>query len=69
MFRVIYRIEVFDPEGATPDDILVARRYAANMRTAEKIAKGYEKLDLEAVIGRESKRNIGFINPEDVERL
>ena len=69
MFRVIYRIEVFDPEGATPDDILVARRYAANMRTAEKIAKEYEKMGLETVIGRASKRERGYIDPADVERL
>ena len=67
-FRVIYIIEAFDPEGATPDDILVARRFAANKRTAEKIAKRYEKLDLETVIRKATKREWGFINPADVER-
>lgn len=68
MFRVVYRIEVFDSEGATPDDILVARRFAANKRTAEKIAKRYEKLDLETKIRKASKREWGFINPADIER-
>lgn len=68
MFRVVYMIEVFDPEGATPDDILVARRFAANKRTAEKIAKRYEKLDLETKIRKASKREWGFIDPADIER-
>lgn len=68
MLRVIYMVEVFDENGATADDMLIARRYAANMKTAEKIAKQYK--GYEAVIRRTNKnREWAWINPADVERL
>ena len=68
MLRVIYMVEVFDENGATADDMLIARRYAANMKTAEKIAKQYK--GNEVVIRKTSKNGEwAWINPADVERL
>ena len=67
MFRVIYMIEVFDT-NANADDVLIARRYAANMKTADKIAKQYK--GNEVVIRKTSKNGEwAWINQADVERL
>lgn len=67
-FRVIYMVEVFDTNGKTSDDVLVARRYAANMKTANKIARQYK--DYEVVIRRTNKNSEwAWINPADVERM
>lgn len=61
MFRVIYIIEAYSDAGE-----LLARRYAANMRTAKKIAKPYGAA---AVIRRTAKNEWYNINRREIERL
>lgn len=59
MLRVIYMIEVFNYDGE-----LIDRRFARNMKTAEKIAKQYGDL---ADIRCLNKNEWSMINPEWVE--
>ena len=69
-FRVIYQIEVLDIANIDNHDVkLIARRFARNKKTAEKIARHYEEM------GREFEINVrplsvnerGWVNPADVE--
>ncbi len=66
MFRVIYMIEAFDINGETADDVLVARRFAANKKTVNKIKKGYNGYDIE--VRKMPKREWGLITGE-IERM
>ena len=59
MFRVNYMVEVFDINGETADDVLVARRFAANMKTVNKIEKEYKGYNI--VVRNMPKREWGFI--------
>lgn len=63
MIRVIYRVEGFDINGKTSDDVLVARRFARNMKTAERIAKEYDN----SVIHKLFKDEMKWVNPKDIE--
>ena len=59
MFRKIYCVAAFSPEGE-----LLMRRYAANMKTAKRIAKQYS----DSVIRLTNKSEWDWINKNDVER-
>lgn len=61
MIRKVYMIEGFNKKYD-----VVMRRYAANMKTAEKIAKPYGDY---AVIRHVPKNEWIYVNPDDVERL
>lgn len=63
MIRVIYRVEAFNVNGKTSDDVLVARRFARNKKTAERIAKEYD----DAVIHKLFKDEMKWVNPKDIE--
>lgn len=63
MIRVIYKVEAFNVNGKTSDDVLVARRFARNMKTAERIAKEYD----DAVIYKLFKDEMKWVNPKDIE--
>ena len=63
MIRVIYRVEAYNVNGKTSDDVLVARRFARNKKTAERIAKEYE----DSVIYKLSKDELKWVNPKDIE--
>lgn len=62
-FRVIYMVEVFNINGRTSDEVLVARRFARNKKTAERIAKEYD----DAVIHKLFKDEMKWVNPKDIE--
>ena len=66
MFRVIYMVEAFDINGETADDVLVARRFAANKKTVNKIKKKYKKYDIE--VRKMPKKEWGLITGE-IERM
>lgn len=66
MFRTIYMIEVLQ-DADTADDMLVARRFAANRKTADRIAKQY-KGDVEVNIRKTQKCEHAYISVTDVER-
>ena len=59
MFRKIYCVAAFSSEGE-----LLMRRYAANMKTAKRIAKRYR----DSVIRLTNKSEWDWINKNDVER-
>lgn len=61
MFRKIYMIEAYSKDG---DHLMT--RFAANMRTAERIAKPYGDL---ADIRLTGKDEWAWINPQDIERI
>lgn len=67
MFRTIYMIEVFQ-DADTADDMLVARRFAANKRTADRIAKQY-KGDVDVIVRKTHSREYAWISMADVERM
>ena len=67
MFRVIYMVEVFDINGETADDVLVARRFAANMKTVNKIKTEYKGYEI--VVRKTQKNEHNLINPKEVERM
>ena len=67
MFRVIYMVEAFDLNGETSDDVLVARRFAANMKTVNKIKTEYKGYEI--VVRRTHKNEHSLINPKEVERM
>lgn len=66
MFRVIYMVEAFDINGETADDVLAARRFAANKKTVNKIKNGYKGYDVE--VRKIPKREWGLITGE-IERM
>ena len=67
MIRVIYRVEAFNVNGKTSDDVLVARRFAANMKTVNKIKTEYKGYEI--VVRRTHKNEHSLINPKEVERM
>ena len=65
-FRVIYLIEVYR-DAETADDMVVARRFAANKRTADRIARKYK--DVSVSVRKLHKNERAWVSPLDVERL
>ena len=66
--RVIYMVEVFQ-DADTADDMLVARRFAANKKTADKIAKKYDNEEYETVVRKLHDNEREWVKPADVERM
>lgn len=66
-FRVIYMVEVFNVNGRTSDEVLVARRFARNKKVADRIAKDkeYDTLDVQIRKLWDSERM--WVNPSEVE--
>lgn len=62
-FRKIFMVEVYSNEGD-----LVERRYAANMRTAERIARENKEHKDGIIIRLLGKDEHDFVNPDWVER-
>lgn len=62
MLRKIYMVEAFSEDG----DLLM-RRYAANMKTAERIAKPYGDMAVIRLTNKNTEWQ--WINSKDVERL
>ena len=64
MYRTIYMIEVITEHGD-----LLARRYAANKKTAERIGKQYKKYTDGIDIRKTRKADWEYINKNWVERM
>ncbi len=66
-FRVIYMVEVFNVNGRTSDEVLVARRFARNKKTATRIAKDKEYGTLDVQIRKLRDNERMWVNPSEVE--
>ena len=66
-FRVIYMVEVFNVNGRTSDEVLVARRFARNKKTADRIAKDKEYATLDVEIRKLGDNERMWVNPSEVE--